>query len=260
VNLSAVRDLALELADAADRIAMATFRRPFEVRHKADGSHVTAADEAIERLVRERVAAEFPDHRVLGEEHGQSGPSDPEAPVWIIDPIDGTANFVKGNPVFATLIGVFADGEDVLGVVSAPALGTRWDGGPGSGARQDGAAIRVSSVASLSEAEVSLGGLSDLELRTPGLIATLAGSTVRQRGFGDFWGYALLAAGSTDVVIEAALNRWDLAAVRALVLGAGGAVTDLEGIATAAGGSAVATNAALHAEVLELIGRHRVLA
>jgi len=258
VSLVAARDLALEIVEETDRIAMAAFRKPFEVRHKSDGSHLTETDEAIERLVRERVGAAFPDHRVLGEEHGVTGPADPEAPIWIIDPIDGTTNFVKGNPVFATLVGLHQAGEDVLGVVSAPALGTRWDGIVGMGARQDGDDVSVSTVASLSQAEVSFGALSDIETRLPGLVAALARATVRQRGFGDFWAYGLLASGSTDVVIEASLNRWDLSAVRALVLAAGGAVTDLLGRPTSDGGSAVATNGVLHAETMSLVGRHRV--
>jgi histidinol-phosphatase len=127
----------------------------------------------------------------------------------------------------------------------------------GEGARQDGRGIRVSEVASLAQAEVSVGSFSDLEDRVPGLLARFAGSTVRQRGYGDFWAYCLVAAGSTDAVVEAQLNAWDLAAVRAVVEAAGGRVTDLDGAARSDGGSAVATNGLLHVELLDLVAEHR---
>jgi histidinol-phosphatase len=257
VNLGDVRALAHELADVADALSMAAFRRVREVRTKADGSVVTATDVRIEEELRSRILQAFPDHRVMGEELGTSS-GDPGAPRWIIDPIDATTNFVKGNPVFATLIGVEVDGTDAVGVISAPALSTRWDGIVGAGARQDGVAIEVSDVALLRDAEVSFGALSDIERRLPGMTAVLASSTVRQRGFGDFWAYCLLASGSTDLVLEAQLNHWDLCAVRALVIAAGGRVTDLDGVDRSDGGSAVATNAAIHAEVLELVRMHRV--
>lgn len=257
MNLEDVRALALELADVADGLTMATFRQVRDVRIKADGSVVTETDLRIESALRERILQVFPGHHVIGEEHG-SAEGDPDAPRWIIDPIDATANFVKGNPVFATLIGVEIDGEDMVGVVSAPALATRWDGIVGQSARQDDRMIRVSDVRTLSGAEISLGALSDIERTSPGMIATLAGSTARQRGFGDFWAYCLLASGSTDVVIEAELNHWDLSAVRALVIAAGGRVTDLDGTDRSDGGSAIATNAHLHAEVLASVRAHHV--
>ena len=254
--------LAHELADVADALTLAAFGHGPEVRTKRDGTEVTAVDIAVEIALRDRITASFPDHRVLGEEDGW-GPdarSDERSigvPVWTIDPIDGTTNFVKGNPIFATLIACSIDGRDLVGVVSAPALGSRWDGVVGEGAHQDGRPISVSAVASLSEAEVSVGAFSDVEERVPGLLAHLAGGTKRQRGYGDFWAYCLVAAGSTDAVVEARLNPWDLAAVRAVVEAAGGRVTDLAGEARSDGGSAVATNGLLHAELLDLITERR---
>jgi len=256
VNFSDVRALAHELADVADALSMAAFAGVRDVRTKADGSVVTATDVRIEQELRARILAEYPDHRVVGEEEGASE-GDPEAPRWIIDPIDATTNFVKGNPIFATLIGFELDGEDTVGVVSAPALATRWDGIVGRGARQDGLPVTVSGVSSLAGAEVSLGALSDIERILPGLLSSLATRTERQRGYGDFWAYCLLASGSTDVVLEAQLNHWDLAAVRALVLAAGGRITDLDGTDRSDGGSAVATNGPLHEEVLDLVRTHR---
>ncbi len=254
-----VRDLALELADVADALTLRSFGRSIEVHRKVDGTEVTEVDIAVEVALRDRIHAVFPDHRVLGEEGGLGvGMSTSEdAPVWTIDPIDGTTNFIKGNPIFATLIACSFDGRDRVGVVTAPALGSRWDGVVGEGARQDGRGIRVSEVSSLAQAEVSVGSFSDLEDRVPGLLARFAGSTVRQRGYGDFWAYCLVAAGSTDAVVEAQLNAWDLAAVRAVVEAAGGRVTDLDGAARSDGGSAVATNGLLHVELLDLVAEHR---
>jgi histidinol-phosphatase len=259
VNLQDVRDLAHELADVADGLTLGAFRSALEVRRKPDGSEVTAVDIAVELALRERIVAAFPDHRVMGEEGGwgagQDAPDD--APVWTIDPIDGTTNFIKGNPVFATLVACSVGGRDVVGVVSAPALGTRFDGIVGVGARQDGRAIQVSEVATLAQAEVSVGAFSDIEHRVPGLLAHLASGTARQRGYGDFWAYCLVAAGSTDAVVEAQLNVWDLAAVRAVVESAGGRVTDLDGVARSDGGSAVATNGLVHEELLAAIAERR---
>lgn len=255
-----VLGLALELADVADRMTLSAFGREQEVRRKPDGSEVTVVDVTVEQMLRDRIRATFPDHRVLGEEDGW-GPEGTEhpagTPVWTVDPIDGTTNFVAGNPIFATLIACSVDGRDLVGVVSAPALGSRWDGVVGEGARKDGRTVRVSTIDRLERAEVSVGGFADLEDRTPGLLAALARGTRRQRGYGDFWAYCLLASGSTDAVVEARLNPWDLAAVRAVVEAAGGRVTDLDGVDRSDGGSAVATNGVLHDELLSVIRSHR---
>ncbi len=257
-----VLGLALELADVADRLTLAAFRNDPEVRRKADGSEVTAVDIAVEVALRDRILAERPDNLVLGEEAGwgdgtRQAAGSPGVPVWTIDPIDGTTNFVKGNPIYATLIACSLDGQDVVGVVSAPALGSRWDGVLGEGARQDGRAITVSDVARLADAEISVGAFSDIEQQVPGLLAGLAVGTDRQRGYGDFWAYCLVASGSTDAVVEAQLNPWDLAAVRAVVEAAGGRVTDLDGVSRSDGGSAVATNGRLHDELLSMIAERR---
>jgi histidinol-phosphatase len=266
VRTADVLDLARELADVADGLTLAAFRRDPAVMVKGDGTVVTAVDVAVEAALRERILSEFPDHRVLGEEAGWgTGDADRDAdgdgadatPVWTLDPIDGTTNFVKGNPIFATLIACSAGGRDLVGVVSAPALGSRWAGVVGEGATQDGRPVRVSTTTRLADAEVSVGAFSDIEDRTPGLLAHLASTTTRQRGYGDFWAYCLLAAGSTDAVIEARLNAWDLAAVRAVVEAAGGRVTDLDGVPRSDGGSAVASNGALHDELLAAIAEHR---
>jgi len=253
-TLDAYRETAHELADLADVATMRAFRHHLDVRTKADGTWVTAVDEQVERRLRTAIRERFPGHAVLGEEDGLDGPAD--APRWVLDPIDGTTNFVKGNPVFATLIGLQLDGRDVLGVASAPALGTRFDGIDGGPARQDGRVIRVSETARLANAEVAFGGLSHFVDRRLGRAPELlTRATARQRGYGDFWNHCLVAAGSTDLAVEAEVSLWDLVAVKAIVEAAGGRFTDLEGVATADGGSALSTNGHLHDQALDVLAR-----
>jgi histidinol-phosphatase len=251
-----------ELADLADALTLPAFRGRLEgigLETKDDGTWVTEVDVEVERTLRTAIRRRFPSHAVLGEEDGLDGPED--APRWILDPIDGTTNFVKGNPIYGTLIALQHDGLEVAAVISAPALGSRWDGVLGGPARQDGREIRVSDIDALGDAEVAFGGLRYFDRDGFGtLVDRLVADTKRQRGYGDFWQHCLVAAGSTDVAIEASVKLWDLAAPRCIVEAAGGRFTSMEGEATADGGSALATNGRLHDEVLamiaELDGRH----
>jgi histidinol-phosphatase len=244
--------VAHDLADLADAITAPAFRAGLAVERKRDGTPVTAADRDAERAIRAAVRDRFPDHAFLGEEDGLEG--DPDAPRWIVDPIDGTKNFVRGNPVWATLVALQVDGVEVVGVVSAPVLGSRWDGVRGGPAHQDGRQIRVSDVGTLADAEVSFGGLRYFsDQRLAGAVTALTEGSARQRGFGDFWQHCLVAAGACDVAIEAEVTLWDLAAVKVVVEAAGGRFTDLAGTVTADGGSAVSTNGALHDEVLGIV-------
>jgi histidinol-phosphatase len=250
--------VAHELADLADAITLPAFRSGLDVRVKADGSLVTDADVGVERALRAALHRRLPDHRVHGEEDGADPGAHGDRPVWTIDPIDGTTNFVKGNPVFATLIACSVGGRDLAGVVSAPALGSRWDGIDGGPAHQDGRAIRVSSVDDLADAEVSFGDLGILHEAGHGpLVERLVSEAARLRGFGDFWMHCLVAAGSTDVAVETDVKVWDLAAVKVVVEAAGGRFTSLDGRSTAAGGSALSTNGRLHDRVLELARREQ---
>lgn len=243
-----------ELADVADALTLPAFRRGVVARSKADGTPVTDLDEAVERELRARIRAAHPTHVVHGEEDGLDG--DPSAPTWIIDPIDGTTNFVRGNPVYATLIALRVDGVEVVGVVSAPALGSRWDGAIGAPAHQDGREIQVSSIDTLADAEVSLGQVGLLLAEGEGpLVDGLLRGTARQRGFGDFWMHCLVAAGAAEIALETGVKAWDLAAVRVVVEAAGGRFTDLDGRAWIDGGSALSTNGRLHGAVLALRGR-----
>lgn len=252
MNATQLRDVAHELADAADAISLPAFRDHVSVRTKSDGTWVTDADTGIEQRLRELILARHPDHAVFGEESGHSGPAD--VPTWVIDPIDGTTNFVKGNPIFATLIAVRVDNQELASVVSAPALATRWDAASGAGARCDGRSIQVSTIDALADAEVAFGGLGWFEqLGWGDAVRRLVGATRRQRGYGDFWQHCLVAQGSTDVALEATVNLWDLAAVKLVVEEAGGRFTSFDGVATADGGNAVSSNGLLHDEVLEVL-------
>ncbi len=253
-----------ELADLADAVTLPAYRSGFapgsgtsgEVERKADGTAVTAYDREAERVVRAAVRDRFPEHAFLGEEDGLVGAAD--APRWIVDPIDGTTNFVTGNPVWATLIALQVEGEEVVGVVSAPALGSRWDGVRGGPAHQDGRRVQVSDVRDLADAQVTFGGLDHFSERgVAAAVPELTARTRRQRGFGDFWQHCLVASGACDVAIEAEVNLWDLAAVKVIVEAAGGRFTDLGGRVTADGGSAIATNGHLHDEVLSIVAAAR---
>jgi histidinol-phosphatase len=245
-------ELALELAAAADAITLPAFRsQTLAVERKRDGSEVTAADRAAEAAIRDRVAAARPDHGVFGEEFGRSGEGSPWQ--WIVDPIDGTSGFVRGIPVWATLIALtHAELGVVAAAVSAPALGARWWAARGGGTFADGRRCHVSDVDRVADAQVSVtfsAGWDELGL-TPVLTA-LAGEARRARGFGDFWQHALVAEGAVDVAIDAVgVAPYDIAAVRLLVEEAGGMFTDREGVATHEGGTAISTNGVLHAEVL----------
>lgn len=240
-----------DLADLADDVTLPAFRDGVEVHRKVDGTAVTEADRGAERVMRDAIAERYPDHAVLGEEDGRRGPED--APTWILDPIDGTNNFTRGLPVYATLVALALEDRPVVGVVSAPAFGTRWDGIVGEGARQDGRDIRVSDTGSLDRATVSLGGLTYFDERGAiDLVERIARRTARQRGFGDFWQHCLVASGAIDACLEAHVSRWDLAAVKAVVEAAGGRLTSLEGDDTDDGGSALTSNGRLHGPLLEL--------
>lgn len=252
LDTDALLRFAHHLADLADAITLPAFRSGPAVETKADGTPVTAADRAVEAALRAAIRDAYPDHAVLGEEHGRDGAED--APTWVIDPIDATRNFSRGIPVFATLIALLVEGAPVVGVVSAPALGSRWDGVAGGGARVDGRPIRVSDTRRLSDAHVSFGGLRYLLDRGLGdAVLTLGSRTARQRGFGDFWQHCLVASGGLDAAVEADVAVWDLAAVQVIVEAAGGRFTSFEGEATPWGGSAVASNGYLHDALLELL-------
>ncbi|HYR28981.1 MAG TPA: histidinol-phosphatase [Thermoanaerobaculia bacterium] len=248
--------LALELAEAADEITMKHFRTAsLEVRTKSDKTPVSEADEAVERMIRERLARERPDDGIVGEEYGASGSAlTAGGRRWIIDPIDATKNYVRGVPVFATLIALEDNGTIAAGVVSAPALGRCWSASRGSGAFCNGLAIRASNVATLEYASIGYDSVTDFD-RTGNAeqFLALVRHCGRARGLGDFWIHMLVAEGAVDIAVEPTVAPWDVAAVQVIVEEAGGRFTDLAGNARHDGGSALSTNGALHETVLEML-------
>jgi histidinol-phosphatase len=243
--------LALELADAADALTTARFRaNDLRVSTKPDTTHVTEADHAVEELIRAGIERARPADAVLGEELGTTGGGSDRR--WIVDPIDGTANYVRGVPIWATLIALEVGGELTVGVVSAPAMHTRWYAARGEGAFAGDRRIRVSEVGDLADAQLCYSDLpSWTAFRTSAdPMLDLLHRVWRSRGVGDFFQHMLVAEGAADVAVEPVVNLWDLAPILVIVEEAGGRFTSLEGERTAAGGSAVSTNGLLHDEVL----------
>lgn len=248
--------LAARLADAADAITIARFQvRDLTVSHKPDRTPVTDADLAVEDTLREMLSSERPRDAVFGEERGGSAAS---GRAWILDPIDGTKNFLRGVPVWATLIALVADGEPVVGMVSAPMLGRRWWAASGSGAwvrdPQGTRRLSVSAVSSVRDAYLSttdLGAWQQHHSRERFLALTDA--CWESRAVGDFWQHCLVAEGAMDIAAECVVQPWDVAAVQVIVTEAGGRFTDLNGRARYDNGSALSTNGALHDEALALL-------
>jgi histidinol-phosphatase len=247
--------LALTLADQADALTVARFGAvDLRVDTKPDLTPVTDADRSVESALRDTLAAQRPDDSVFGEEFG--GTTQFGGRQWVIDPIDGTKNFVRGVPVWATLIALLEDGVPVVGVVSAPALRRRWwaSAGQGAFAQVDGddpRRISVSQVADLTSASLSfssLSGWADRGMRER--FIALTDTVWRVRGYGDFYSYCLVAEGVVDIALEPEVSTWDLAPLDVLVREAGGAFTDIAGHPGPHGGSAVATNGLLQEAVL----------
>jgi histidinol-phosphatase len=233
--------LALELADAADAISLPGFRTELVVEQKTDLTPVTEFDRAVESELRRLLAESRPRDAILGEEQGGSGAAGQRR--WIVDPIDGTRNFARGIPIWATLLALEEDGRVRLGVVSAPALGRRWWAERGERAFANDERIHVSAVKRIEDAVFSFA----LDRQLP----EIAQSAWHVRGFGDFWAHMLVAEGTVDVAVDAVgVAEWDLAAVQVIVEEAGGRFSDFSGSARLDTGSAISSNGLLHEEVL----------
>ncbi|MGS2665341.1 histidinol-phosphatase [Corynebacterium glucuronolyticum] len=245
--------LAISLAEAADAITLDRFQaQDLNVATKPDLTPVSDADLAVEKTLRGIIERERPDDDILGEEYG--GTPAATGRQWVIDPIDGTKSFVRGVPIWATLIALCDGHTPVLGLVSAPALSRRWWATDGGGAFLNGSPLHVSKVSTLADASLgfsSLSGWADRGLREK--FVDLTDAVWRIRGYGDFWSYCLVAEGAIDIATEPEVNLWDLAALDILVREAGGTFTSLDGEPGPYGGSAVATNGLLHADVLRAL-------
>jgi histidinol-phosphatase len=268
-------DLALRCCDEADGIARRHFGGHLEIERKSDGTLVTQADQAIERVLRERILAAYPGHGLVGEEYGQEAAG--ASVRWYLDPIDGTHNYVRGVPIFATLIAVERDGEVQVGVASAPALGQRWfawrGGGawsvqiaphgvarparePTPGSRPRPRRLHASVIADLTRASIVYGSLGEIiraGFREP--LTALIDRAWRDRGFGEFWGHALVAEGKAEAMIEIGLKPWDIAALLVLVEEAGGRLTDAGGDRGVHLPEVVTSNGHLHRRLLEILAR-----
>jgi histidinol-phosphatase len=236
-------ELALRLADAADAISVPRFRSGLAIETKSDLTPVTEADHAVEAELRRLLMEERPDDAILGEEGGAAGGGSRR---WILDPIDGTKNYARGVPVWATLIALETDGVVTVGVVSAPALRSRWWAERGGGACANGDPAHVSAVGRVEEAVLSF----SIENEVP----PLARLAWHARGLGDFWAHMLVAEGAVDGAVDSVgVSEWDLAAVQVIVEEAGGRFSDFGGAPRIDSGSAVTSNGLLHDELLAAV-------
>jgi len=245
-------NLAADAARQAGDLAHTYFDGSFEVEWKTDQSPVTVADRRAEELIRALVAKHFPADGFLGEEFGdQPGESGYR---WVVDPVDGTKSFVRGIPLWGTLVGLEYHGEPIAGVCYAPGLGQLWRALRGDGAYRNDRRIRVSDVAELSGSLLCYSSVNWFRVggRETAYLE-LAARTDRQRGYGDWYGFALVAQGSAEVMIDAGLQRWDAAAPMALVVEAGGQFTDWKGRPTVDAPDVLASNGKVHAETLQIL-------
>jgi histidinol-phosphatase len=257
---SAELAFALTLADRADAISLSRYQAlDLEITTKPDNSPVTDADKAVERAIIDAIATEYPSDGVVGEEFGSSGSKDR---YWVIDPIDGTKNFVRGVPTWATLIALVENEEVVASVVSSPALYRRWYASVGGGAFVvEGGSVKaspaprkltVSKVSQLSDASITYSDFQGWGARRQAFEKLLDGAW-RTRGLGDFWSHMLVAEGAVDVAIEPSLALWDMAALDLIVREAGGKFTSLDGVDGPFGPNAISSNGALHSAIVDAL-------
>jgi len=251
VNLDDYLAFAIKTAIDAGRIALAHYQTGVAVELKADRSPVTLADRGAEQAIRQAIADRFPDHSVVGEEYGADDRSSSFR--WVVDPIDGTKSFVRGVPLFGTLIGLEIDGRVEVGVCHLPALGETVAAATGLGCTWNGRTARVSETRTLEEATVLFSDSRMLGERLGDRRQAFERATGLLRTWGDCYGYCLVATGRADVMIDPAMNPWDCAALVPILREAGGRFTDWTGAERIDGGDAVGTNGGLHEAVLDLL-------
>lgn len=245
-------ELALDVARKAGDLAKGYYDSTFDVEHKSDNSPVTIADKNAEQLIRDAVGKSFPTDGFLGEEFGdQPGSSGFR---WVIDPIDGTKSFIRHIPLWATLVGLEYKGEQIGGVAYIPVLGMTYRALRGDGAYHDDRRIHVSNVATLADSLVCYSSVNWFTKagRTAAFLE-MARRTARQRGYGDFYGFVLVAEGAAEIMFEHGTNPWDIAATKAIIEEAGGKFTDWDDNPTVHRPDVLATNGKVHAEALAVI-------
>ncbi len=245
-------EVAVESARLAGDLAKTYYESTFEVERKADDSPVTVADREAEQLIRTAVTAAFPNDGFLGEEYGdQPGTSGFR---WVIDPIDGTKSFVRHVPLWGTLVGLEYKGEQIGGVVYVPVLGMTYRALRGDGAYCDDRRIRVSDTPRMADASLCYSSASwFLKAGREKVFLALTAKTARQRGYGDFYGFVLVAEGACDVMVDHGVHAWDVAGPKAIVEEAGGMFTDWTGVPTIDRPDVLASNGRLHAETLGIL-------
>lgn len=247
---------ALSLADQADAISLSRYRAlDLKITTKPDNTPVTDADRAVEEAIRSAIATKYPTDTIIGEEFGDSRSSaDSHSRYWVIDPIDGTKNFLRGVPTWATLIALVVNGQVVISVVSSPALYRRWYATRGNGAYlienlTPPRPLHVSGVQTIADASIAYSDFHGWGDRR-NAFETLLDSAWRTRGVGDFWSHMLVAEGAVDAAIEPSLALWDMAALDLIVTEAGGRFTSLDGVDGPFGPNAISTNSKIHNQVL----------
>jgi histidinol-phosphatase len=245
-------ELAVTATAAAAKIASRYFEGSFAVEMKADESPVTIADRETETFLRSKLSAAFPGDGFLGEEHGAEASTTGFR--WIIDPIDATRNFIRGIPIWGTLVGLEHQGELVAGVIEAPAIGQRWRGLRGDGAFHNERRVRVSTISDLGKATIFYTALPWFQKadRVDAFMEFTRRSEV-QRGFGDFYGHVLVAQGSGELMVEYGVHAWDVAAIKPIVEEAGGRFTNWDGSQNIERPDVVVSNGLLHDEALRIL-------
>jgi histidinol-phosphatase len=250
-------EFALEVARIGGDIAIEHYRRDPQRSRKEDGTWVTEADLATETALRSHIASAWPDHNILGEEEGMTsaggGEPLPGAPTWIVDPIDGTHNFMNEIPVWATLVALRIEDRSVVGVAHAPALGETYDAAVEQGARFNGHRIEVDAADALDEATVFFGGEGSFSIHDLEAVRDeLARAAWRVRGFGDFWGHVLVARGAGHAMLEPSVSLWDVAALEVILQEAGGRLTHLDGSQFRGKGTCLSSNGVLHDTIVAM--------
>lgn len=256
IEISPELAFALDVCRRAGEVALNHFDRNIAVEEKSDGTPVTAADKQCERLIRESIADKFPEDAILGEEEGGDDAPLLKGRRWIIDPIDGTYNYARAVPIFSTLLALEKEGEIVLGVVYNPAANEIFWAEKGAGAYRNGKRIKVSEISEITNAQFNFGALS--RIQAMGLwdsFAELVKKTVRQRGFGDYLGFAHVFEGKAEAHLEVGVKVWDLAPMKIIVEEAGGQFSDLSGGTSVYRGSCLISNGLVHSQFLGILKR-----